>query len=57
MKVGDCVIDVDSYGGGIDCGCSNGGNNNNNGDGNNSSITNCTVDKQALYAMLDRILE
>lgn len=44
MKVGDCVIDTDIVCNSLDCGCT----------GEVSS--NCTVNKQELYTMLDSIL-
>ena len=49
MKIGDCVIDSDIMGN-LDCGCSGG----NSGSGD---ITECTVNSQELYAMLNRMLK
>lgn len=55
MKIGDCTIDIDIYGNGINCGCSG----NNNGGNNSSSggtTTGCTIDGNALASMLGRVL-
>lgn len=49
MKVGDCVIDTDILGNCLDCGCAG------EGAGTDDS-SNCTVNEQELYAMLETVL-
>lgn len=43
MKIGDCTMDIDVYGNGIDCGCTGG-------------TADCTVSERELNNMLDTVL-
>ena len=51
MKIGDCAIDIDVYGNGIDCGCINGGG----GSGANCDYD-CHVNDRELIKMLNSVL-